>query len=671
MVNTIARIPVGGSLLSALVLLLAAATLSTQPASAQTEIAPETNTDTATEEQLDTGLSNRLLQQSVTTPSRRQTPLTQSSRPVYVITREEMQEQGARTVQEALRYLPGVLSDGTVGNQLGALSGQFLRGSSSPQVLILLDGRPLNDLAVGGFDLSTLTTDAVERIELSPGGGSTLYGSDAIGGVINIVTLRPEFRDPGSSQTVARVGVGSYGFNEQGIIHRGTAQDLGWVVSYQRYQATQDFPFRSTANPGTRTNADVAYDNLALSLVVEQERQRFGFTTRFTNKDVGVPGSTQFPSLTDRQFTHNLHSDLTWELLLDPGSQLLWRVYADTLSLQFVSGSTFQTQSQTYGSQLQHVWQINPSFTLTSGLDIRTTSAANRTLEGGQVTAVSYDNTVTQTALFSRVDWTLAPQLLLNIGLRQDWNSLANGAATSPALGIRWQVSDSTALRANYSRSFRVPLLSDLFFAADFGGFVVQGNPNLKPERGESLDLGVDQQLGPDALLRLTWSTSRVQDAINFVFFDDFSGGTYENIDEVDNTSWEAALAWQLAPGWILNANATLNDPRIRAAGDPATIGKERAVTGADSYMLSLTYRDPEHWTAGLYLRHVGRFFTNNTNTAELPGFTTVAFQAGIPLSEAVTLKLGVDNLFDHQYEVFPGYPALGRTVRLGLNATF
>ncbi|MEN9252957.1 MAG: TonB-dependent receptor, partial [Thermostichales cyanobacterium BF3_bins_165] len=572
----------------------------------------------------------------------------------------------ARTVQEALRYLPGILSDGTAGTQLGALSGQLMRGSASAQVLVLLDGRPLNDLAVGGFDLSTLTTDTVERIEVSPGGGSTLYGSDAIGGVINIVTLGPD-----ANQTLVAAGLGSYGFNEQGLLSRGRQGELGWVVSYQRYRATQDFPFRSTANPGIRSNADVTYDNLALRLVIEQEQQRFDFTTRFTNKDLGVPGSTAFPSLTDRQFTHNLHSDLTWTLSFAPTSQLTWRIYADSLNLRFASSSTFQTHSQTYGSQLQYFWQIDPTLALTTGLDYRTTAASNRTLVAGLVTAIPYDNAVSQTALFARADWRPSPEVLVNLGIRQDFNSLANGSATSPALGIRWQLGESTALRANYSRSFRVPLLSDLFFDADFGGFVVQGNPNLKPERGESFELGLDQTLGTDALLRLTWSTGRIQDAINFVFFDDFSGGTYENIDEIENTSWELALAWQLAPGWLFQANATLNDPRIRAASNPATIGNQRPFTGADSYNLTLTYRDPQGWYGGIYLRQVGAFFTNNTNTSQLPGYTTLALRAGIPLAAGVVLDVGVENLLDQQYEVFPGFPGVGTTVRAGVRAAF
>ena len=125
----------------------------------------------------------KLLNQPVYSPFRREGTVKDATRPVYVITGEEMEAQGARNVREAMRFLPGILPDGTVGTEFQALSGQFIRGSNSNQVLILLDGKPINNLGSGGFDLSEIPSNNIERIEVLPGGGSTLYGSGAIGGV--------------------------------------------------------------------------------------------------------------------------------------------------------------------------------------------------------------------------------------------------------------------------------------------------------------------------------------------------------------------------------------------------------------------------------------------------------------------------------------------------------
>lgn len=114
---------------------------------------------------------DKLLNEPVYSPFRREGTVKDSTRPVYVITDEEMEAQGARTVREALKFLPGILPDGTVGTEVNALSGQFIRGFNSAQVLILLDGRPINDLGSGSFDLSEFTTNIVERVVPEP-----LYG---------------------------------------------------------------------------------------------------------------------------------------------------------------------------------------------------------------------------------------------------------------------------------------------------------------------------------------------------------------------------------------------------------------------------------------------------------------------------------------------------------------
>ncbi len=134
------------------------------------QVTPE-NTPASTEEPpIELTIIDKLLNEPVYSPFRRQGTVKDSTRPVYVITGEEIEAQGAKTVREALKFLPGILPDGTVGTEVNTLSGQFIRGSNSAQVLILLDGRPINELGFGGFDLSEFTTNIVERIEVLPGG---------------------------------------------------------------------------------------------------------------------------------------------------------------------------------------------------------------------------------------------------------------------------------------------------------------------------------------------------------------------------------------------------------------------------------------------------------------------------------------------------------------------
>ncbi|WP_375473898.1 TonB-dependent receptor domain-containing protein [uncultured Nostoc sp.] len=253
------------------------------------------NTPASTEEpDIELTVIEKLLNEPVYSPFRREGTVKDSTRPVYVITGEEMEAQGAKTVREALKFLTSILPDGTVGTEVNALSGQFIRGSNSAQVLILLDGRPINELGSGGFDLSEFTTNIVERIEVLPGGGSTLYGSDAIGGVINIITRRPTEK----VTTQAGVTFGAHGLNQQTINSSGKIGDIGWVVGYNRTEAENNYAFSiPEANfKGTRENNDVLYNNFNVKLEADLgKRNTLTLSTLYLGKDQGVPGGVPVP----------------------------------------------------------------------------------------------------------------------------------------------------------------------------------------------------------------------------------------------------------------------------------------------------------------------------------------------------------------------------------------
>ena len=123
---------------------------------------------------------------------------------------------------------------------------------------------------------------------------------------------------------------------------------------------------------------------------------------------------------------------------------------------------------------------------------------------------LNYDNDINQGALFTKYEVVLIPNLTVNVGLRQDFSSLVNGSVTSPSVGTKYAVSDSTTLRANYIQNFRVPTIANLFNVNPSN----IGNPELKPERGDSFDIGIDQKLGNIGLARLTFFKNNVSSLI-------------------------------------------------------------------------------------------------------------------------------------------------------------
>ena len=626
----------------------------------------------------------RILDQPVYSPFRREGTVRESTQPVYVINRDQIEAQGARTVDEALRYLPGVLSEGTAGGQLGAQSGQFIRGNGSSQTLILLDGRPINEVGVfGAFDLSNFTTDAVEQIEVLPGGGSVLYGSNAVGGVINIITRRPLEAD--GIEATAGFELGSFGYNSQVLQVRGATGNVDWTLGYNRTDADNDFPFSLTTTDfeDTRTNAEVLYNNLNFQLAADlNERNRIRLGALYLTKDLGVPGGVPVPgsiaggfnglTADDNQYTENLLLDLTYEAELGQGddSLLTARVFGDFLESTFsdpVADNGFDSPSEdnvdqtSLGGQLQHAWQVADSQNITYGIDYRNVQATNETtalLTG--VTTENYDDSINQTGLFARYQADVTSRFSVNAGVRQDFNDLADGSFTSFNLGTRVALTDTTNFRANFARNFRVPTLADLFFSPF-------NNPDLDPETGISFDVGIDQQIGDRGLFRFTFYRNEVDDAIAFDLVDSIP----LNIGRVESIGIETELNYQVLDSVFAFANYTWNRPEIKDGPEPADNGNSVPFTNADSFNLGVAYEPGDGLYAALFLHSISDTFADRGNLETLDGRTTLDFKLRVPLSDNWSLNASMDNIFDEQYEEFPGFPGVGRSVQVGVKGTF
>jgi vitamin B12 transporter len=652
----------------------------------------------------------RLLNKPIYSPFRKEGTLKDSTRPAYAIDKNEIKAQGARTVREALQSLPGILGAGTVGTEINALSGQFIRGSNTNQVLILLDGRPINNLGSGGFDLGEFSTSLVDRIEVLPGGGSTLYGSDAIGGIINIVTTRP------TSEKLAvntRVEVGDLGYIKTGASLSQRVGNVSWLLDYDRIRAINNYGFSipEAGFSGTRVNNDVTYNSVRLRTDIDlSARTKLSFNGFYLPKEQGVPGGVPIPnpqfgqgffnSLTDanRKYTDQALFDIGLEQKLGNGddSNLSARVYYDALSTRFdnrtttaetlsvvngqvVKAFTPQTQRQfdnkqrSLGIQTSHNWQIAPNQSIVYGFDYRNTNnrnTINNIALGTQ--QVTYDGVISQGALFAQYNIDLTPQVRATAGLRQDFSSLANGGATSPTLGVKWDVNSATTLRANYIRNFRTPTLSNLFSSNPTN----IGNPNLLPEIGNSFDVGIDQKLGNFGLLRLTAFQNDISNVVAFQSIQppvNGVSGTWTNIGQVKTQGIEASLNAKLAPNIYAFANYTLNSPRIERDLNPEVVGKELRFAGADKLGIGISYENPYGWYGSLALNSLSGYPTDNANTEFLPGFTSVDvnFLAPLTSDRSFTINASVQNIFNQRYQLFAGFPDAGRTFRTGIDWKF
>ena len=611
---------------------------------------------------------DEILNQAVYAPFRQEGTVKDSTRPVYVINREQIEAQGYRTVNEALRYFPGINVDSTAGNQLGALSGQITRGSNaSAQTLILLDGRPINNFNAGAFDLSNLTTSNVERIELIPGGSSTLFGSSAIGGTINIVTRQPEL----NQGWVATVGgeIGTLGYNNQEVSLDYGGEKSTLRLAYNRTAAENDFDFRLEKQniAETRENAQADIQNLnfqATSLL--SDRHKLSFNGIYTDKDIGVPGGV--PNQDPDQFAESENWLLSLQLESRLGnsddSTLSTRIFADFADAlnEDPGGLVSNSEEQSFGAQVQHNWQFAENQNITYGFDYRSQEVDFRSVFPG-FTPSTYVENLSQGAFFANYNLDITPELTTSLGLRQDFNSLVDGSITSPSAGILWKAGEQTTLRANYARNFRAPSAQLLYFPGS-------ANPDLKSERGNSFDIGIDKKLGRNALLRFTYFNNTIDDAI---ISDTSTGFIPLNVGKARNKGFEAELTVQLSNSVYAFTNFTINDSEILEDLDASAIGNEVGFAGTDFLNVGIAYENPQGLYAGLFVKHVGERIIEKTNTQSFDSYTTVDIRARYPINENINLTASWENIFGEDYVTGTGFsgdfPGVGSRFQIGFNA--
>src|SRR3989441_5097151 len=281
----------------------------------------------------------------VIVPGKRPQPATSTPASVTVISRDEIERSGARTVADAVRTV-AELSVRAYGG-LGELAQPSIRGSSPAQVLVLLDGIPLNSVALGQTDLSTVSVDGVERIEVLRGPFAAIYGSGALGGVISIITTKAA-----RSQVVGRTG--GFGQRSASLAIAGS-RSIPWQLTAS-----------SDATSGHRTNSDYAGTTALTQIGLSPDTR---LLVHHYAADLGIPGDIASPTPNDRQ------SERRTLLQIESGSPDRtgpWgRVYyvEDSLAAFSASFGTDTYNSTVWGGEWQRVWQMGSQRVLTGGVE--------------------------------------------------------------------------------------------------------------------------------------------------------------------------------------------------------------------------------------------------------------------------------------------------------------
>jgi outer membrane cobalamin receptor len=568
----------------------------------------------------------------VVSPGRRPQAGSGSPASVTVLTAAELRRLGVRTVGEALAFVPETLARAYGGP--GSLITPSIRGSTAEQVLVLLDGVPINGVYSGNVDLSTIPIDNIERIEVLRGPFSAIYGSGALGGVISIVTSR-------RARQAVSVGAGSFG--TIGVTVSGGGSDVASAAA-----GSAALMVRAERSDGARPNSDFRGATVSLRLGDGSLEHSWDLTLFGSVASRGTPGTTLFPSLSARQDDARAVATLTWQRRHDRSSDRL-RLSLHRDSFEFREPA-FAIDDQTIGAAWSAEWQrvMQPSETrvVTIGVDTHLQGAAGVTL-GGRSGFVG--------AVYVQDDRNLTPSLLLSSGVRVDWNSQYS-VQLNPRVGIVYFASPDVRLRLAVGRTFRGPSFADLYYP--FDGFVV-GNPALRPEQAWSADAGIEVRTTSGLTWRATGFYSDIRDLIiyvpdaSFVFSPQNVGrasihGASVEVEGAagDRVRLRASATWLHAKDAASGMDLP-NRPRYSGSVAISTRAGAATLTGAAVY--------------------VGPRFADTANTVTLPGYVSVSLNTDVPLSDAVALRASVSNLLNTTYEPVQGFPAPGRAFWLEL----
>ena len=591
----------------------------------------------------------------VVTAERLEEPEAEASRQVFSIPARRIEQLGGESVRDVLGLVPGVAVRQY--GARGAVTSISLRGHTSGQVLVLLDGRRLNTAQAGAVDLADIPLCNVERIEVMYGGGSTLYGADALGGVINIITRgageRPE--------TTVRTELGSFGHNREVLHTTARAGSLRLAFDVEHTSARNDYPYIGrTGAIERRQNAGFR----ALRGALRVDRRFSSGAELQLSYQVGrlrkrVPGSIQFPSphawqaddqrLFLASYRH-ITGDGQWRALLHHDEFLLHYVDPDAP----VPIDSRITNIKTAFELVATNYSDSERFRATWGVELRSDRGRSASTGGWHSDCTA--------AAFVQGKRRRGANRYIG-GLRLERHS-AFGAQLCPHVGYAHEFAEGKVLRVNLTRSFRAPTFNDLYWQED--AFSV-GNPNLRPELGHTLDVSFDRLVREGTLRAALFFT----DLRQAIVWQPNARGKWQPGNVGRAQLYGAELSWHGARlgQFELSSHITLQRP-TNLSPDPNQRGRLLPYQPQAVGELELSYRGAQGY-ATVVLRGEGLRYTNFANTASLPGFCLLDVHIGRKLGSHWQARLSLTNALDKRYELISGYPMPGRELKLALWRSF
>jgi vitamin B12 transporter len=625
------------------------------------------------------------LSEIVVVANRAPEPLSKIGNSVTVLTEAAIQASQLPVVSDLLAQTPGV-SVARAGG-VGQPTSVYIRGAESDQTVVLIDGVQLNDPSTtgGGFDFENLLTSDVSRIEILRGAQSTLYGSQAMGGVVNITTADPT--GPSGGGATAEGGSHNTGYVTANV--GGKDDSLMWRLSGNWY-GTSGIPAFDERYGGTRLCASQiggGSGQVRYEITPDLEADVRGYYVQ-ARTDFDGYDTPNFTFGNDNEYakTDQLlgYAGLT---LRSPDRTLTNRVayqytYTDTREFDpygpanegLASTETYHGVGVNQREEYQGTWEIRPGYQLVFGAQHERSTLDTDTPAYDYSGPMPIENYATIDSGYAQLQAEVVSGLTLTAGERYDRHDVYGGHTTG-AVAAAWVLNDGqTILRSSFSQGFKAPSLYQLYSN--------YGNLALRPEAGESWDAGIEQHLWDRRLmLSATYFQRYSRDLIEF--FDcatataclNPSGGYYANIARATAHGVELQAAVNPTEQITLAANYTLDDTADQSPGSP-TYGQELLRRPKNTANASVTYRWNVPLTTSVAVRYAGPSFDDNesgvgSGLVQLGGYVLVDLRMSYKLRDRLELYTRVENLTGKHYETIYEYGTYGRVAYAGVRATF
>ncbi|MBN1782505.1 TonB-dependent receptor [bacterium] len=575
-------------------------------------------------------------------------------------------DQHGSTVGEQLHSVTGL----TIKNygSLAGVSSPTLRGTSDDQVLIMLDGIRLNTAQGTPVSLNNFPSDAFDRIEIVRGGHSALLGSNALGGVINLISKStgPMSKPLYGIQTT----VGSWGTVVTSLYHARHLGPLQIHASYNRSVSDGNFSYTNpeTGNKETRLNNDFTSDNFFLNgHVMFNQEHRLQFIVHLLNSEMGSPGPLYFGQSLSRLKNRRDIFTLKSQNQIMKNIHLNTQIYRHQMDRKYrdpdpMWGTSDHHENIASGLEVQAQWIVSGNLSLVTGAelrqdDIETTQYTSRSRSGKSIyvqSEISRDFQV----------WGTMARMKLVPALRRDDLSDTE-AQSSPKIGYMIAFGDrmQVSVRANLGKSFRAPTFDHLYWFDPV--YQMYGNPDLKPEKATNMDAGITIQHSDFSNLKYEMTYFK-NDIDNLIDWADTGNWIYQvrNVQEARISGLETQVHFVTADNlftmkmghtWLKAADRTTG---LYLPNRPANMVHVQLGMDRSFFQANITYE------------MTGIRYADASNTNPMPEYMLVHAGAGFRMRlDPVRIRLTLQglNLWNTDYSNMAGYPMPGREFRATL----